>query len=64
MLPTGSKRDNFLTAAEEKFILKLRGICEPYTTSYYRDLANAEQKEVIRALECAGYDKFLSEVNR
>jgi 4-hydroxy-tetrahydrodipicolinate synthase len=64
MLPIGSKRDNFLTAAEEKFILNLRGVCEPYTTSYYRDLDDAEQKEVIRALEFAGYDKYLLEANR
>lgn len=58
-LPTGSKRDNFLTAAEEKYILSLRGICNPYTTNYYRDLDELEQKQVVEALKHSDYEKFV-----
>jgi 4-hydroxy-tetrahydrodipicolinate synthase len=33
-LPKGLHQDNFLGAAEEKFILSLRGICQEYTKKY------------------------------
>lgn len=46
-LPKGARKDNFLTAAEEKYILSLRGICQEYTTSYYRDL-NEDEKNGVR----------------
>ncbi|MCI0400595.1 MAG: dihydrodipicolinate synthase family protein [Gammaproteobacteria bacterium] len=46
-LPKGTHKDNFLPAAEEKYILYLRGICKEYTTSYYRDV-NEEEKVAIR----------------
>ena len=35
--PTNSSKHNFLKSAEEKIILKIRNICDHYTTSYYRD---------------------------
>jgi len=47
--PKGAKKDNFISAAEEKYILSRRGICQEFTTSYYRDL-NQEEKEVIDQL--------------
>jgi dihydrodipicolinate synthase/N-acetylneuraminate lyase len=49
-LPKGARKDNFLTAAEEKYILSSRGICQEYTTSYYRDLTEAEKNSVTKAL--------------
>lgn len=50
-LPKKIKADNFLGGAEEKYILKLRGICEPYMTDYYRELDGEEQAEVDQALK-------------
>lgn len=50
-LPKGARKDNFLTAAEEKYILSLRGICKEYTTSYYRDLTEDEKNNVREALK-------------
>ena len=47
--PSGLKNDNFLKAAEEKTILSIRKICEPYTSSYYRD-ANDSESELIKNL--------------
>jgi len=46
---TCTKKDNFLQAADEKYILKLRGICEDYVTSYYRK-TNEEEQEKIKSL--------------
>lgn len=54
-LPKGPKKQNFLGAAEEKYILSLRGICHPYTTSYYQDLTREEQAAVKAAVEKYGY---------
>lgn len=48
-LPIGPSRDNFLRTAEEKYILSLRGICNEYTTSYYRDLTD-DEKQIIKRL--------------
>lgn len=48
-LSKNTKKDNFLQAADEKYILKLRGICEEYVTSYYRQVDEGE-KERIREL--------------
>jgi len=50
-LPKGAKSDNFLTGAEEKYILKLRGICEPYMTDYYRELDEGEQRQLEQTLD-------------
>ncbi len=54
-LPKRASQWNFLPAAEEKYILSLRGICKPYTTSYYTDLNEDEQAQVRAALEEFGY---------
>jgi 4-hydroxy-tetrahydrodipicolinate synthase len=50
-LPKETRKDNFLMAAEEKYILSLRGICQEYTTSYYRDITDKEKEIVNRALK-------------
>lgn len=44
-----TKTDNFLQAADEKYILELRGICKDYVTSYYRR-TNDEEKKQIKGL--------------
>lgn len=54
-MPKTSKKDNFLTGAEEKYMLSLRGICEPHMTGYYRALNEAEQAQMRKALEDCGY---------
>ena len=59
-LPKGLKTDNFLGGAEEKVILNLRGICEPYTSSYYRDASEEEKKQIIHALENHGMMSYMS----
>ena len=48
-LPKGPHKDNFFQAAEEKYILSLRGICNEYVTSYYR-VMNKGEKEKVKAL--------------
>ena len=50
-ISTGAKADNFLTAAEEKYILSLRGICKEHTTSYYRELNESEKAKIKKAIE-------------
>jgi dihydrodipicolinate synthase/N-acetylneuraminate lyase len=55
MMPKLAKRDNFLTGADEKYILSLRGICGPYMSGYYRPLDEDEQDQVRKALEACGY---------
>ena len=52
--PEDVKNDNFLGAAEEKYILSLRGICAEHVTSYYRCLTDGEKAALRRAL--AHYD--------
>ncbi len=49
-LPKALKVDNFLPGAAEKYILSLRGICEPHMSSYYRSANEAEQAEIRAAL--------------
>ena len=44
-----TKTDNFLQAADEKYILSLRGICAEYVTSYYRKI-NEQEKGRLRRL--------------
>ncbi len=53
--PKRVKSWNFLGAAEEKYILSLRGICKPYTTSYYTELTPEEQDQLRAALDKYGY---------
>ena len=48
-LSANTKKDNFLWAADEKYILKLRGICDEYVTSYYRQI-NGEEKTRVENL--------------
>jgi 4-hydroxy-tetrahydrodipicolinate synthase len=48
-LSKNTKKDNFLWAADEKYILKLRGICDEYVTSYYREI-NEEEKARVQEL--------------
>jgi 4-hydroxy-tetrahydrodipicolinate synthase len=47
----GTKKDNFLQAADEKYILKLRGICEEYVTSYYRQVDEGEKQRIRELLD-------------
>lgn len=48
-LSKNTKKDNFLQAADEKYILSLRGVCNEYVTSYYREI-NDEEKHRVRVL--------------
>jgi 4-hydroxy-tetrahydrodipicolinate synthase len=50
-LSQNTKTDNFLWAADEKYILKLRGICDEYVTSYYRQINEAEKARVKELLQ-------------
>jgi 4-hydroxy-tetrahydrodipicolinate synthase len=56
-MPKRAKAWNFLTGADEKYILSLRGICQPYMTSYYTELTEDEQAQVRKALDEFGYLK-------
>ena len=49
-IPKGPGQDNFLKAAEEKYILKLRGLCQEYTSSYYRNVNEDEKQQIEAAL--------------
>ncbi|MGD8991062.1 MAG: dihydrodipicolinate synthase family protein [Desulfobacterales bacterium] len=50
-LSKNTKTDNFLWAADEKYILKLRGICHEYVTSYYRQISTVEKERVRKLLD-------------
>ncbi|MUM77814.1 dihydrodipicolinate synthase family protein [Pseudodesulfovibrio sp. F-1] len=43
-----TKKDNFIQAADEKYVMSLRGLCEPRVSSYYRE-STGEEREAIRA---------------
>jgi 4-hydroxy-tetrahydrodipicolinate synthase len=45
-----TKKYNFIQAADEKYILKLRGICNEYMTSYYRQIDEIEKKRITELL--------------
>lgn len=45
--PKDLSKDNFLKAAEEKCILEYRGLCNRYTTSYFRDASDDEYKQIV-----------------
>jgi 4-hydroxy-tetrahydrodipicolinate synthase len=64
MMPKTSKKDNFLTGAEEKYILSLRGICEPHMTGYYRPLNEAEQAQLRKSLDECGYMRFVKDTKQ
>jgi 4-hydroxy-tetrahydrodipicolinate synthase len=57
--PKGAKADNFLTGAEEKYILSRRGIMERHMTPYYRALTDAEAKQMDKAFEDFGWGHLL-----
>jgi len=46
-----TKKDNFIQAADEKYILKLRGICNEYMTSYYRQIDEIEKERIKELLD-------------
>jgi 4-hydroxy-tetrahydrodipicolinate synthase len=50
-IPKGLHKDNFLEAAQEKYLLSLRGLTKVYTTSYYRDVNKEEKESIRRAME-------------
>jgi dihydrodipicolinate synthase/N-acetylneuraminate lyase len=50
-LSKNTKKDNFLQAADEKYILKLRGICDEYVTSYYRQVDEGEKERIRKLLD-------------
>lgn len=50
-LSKNTKKDNFLQAADEKYILKLRGICDEYVTSYYRQVDEGEKERIKELLD-------------
>jgi 4-hydroxy-tetrahydrodipicolinate synthase len=50
-LSKNTKKDNFLQAADEKYILKLRGICNEYVTSYYRQVDEVEKESIKELLD-------------
>jgi dihydrodipicolinate synthase/N-acetylneuraminate lyase len=50
-LSKNTKKDNFLWAADEKYILKLRGVCDEYVTSYYRQINEEEKARVHKLLQ-------------
>ena len=54
-LPKRAKEWNFLTGAHEKYILSVRGICEPHMSSYYTPLDEYEQSEMRELLLEFGY---------
>lgn len=51
LAPGGPSKSNFLKSAEEKYLLSLRGICDDYTTNYYRDLTDAERAGIKALVE-------------
>lgn len=50
----GTKGDNFLQAAEEKYVLSLRGICGEHVSSYYRGMTPEEKAGLEPALREIG----------
>lgn len=50
-LPKGPSQDNFLKGAEGKYILSLRGICEPHMSGYYREVTEKEKAQIARVVE-------------
>ena len=56
--PRRLRVDNFFQAAEEKFILHLRGLCDIYTTSYYSDVSEDEKAIITEALKAFRFPPF------
>lgn len=59
--PKRARDWNFLTGAQEKYILSLRGICKPCMTSYYTELDEDEKAQMRSALEEFGYMKYITD---
>lgn len=57
-LPHRLRNDNFFQAAEEKYILHLRKLCNEYTTSYYSDVSDDEKVSIQNALKDFNYPPF------
>ena len=57
-LSRNTKKDNFLQAADEKYILKLRGICNEYVTSYYRQVDEVEKERIKELLDTYRFFKI------
>lgn len=49
--PSRLKQNNFLQAAEEKAILRGRGVCREYVTSYYLQASEEERAELARLVD-------------
>ncbi|MGH1440769.1 MAG: dihydrodipicolinate synthase family protein [Cellvibrionaceae bacterium] len=49
------RTDNGEYAAEEKYMLSLRGVCEEYVNPLYRTLSNEEKDKLRRALQGYGF---------
>ncbi len=56
-LPINIKKDNFLTSAEEKYILKIRGVGNGLVSNYYR-LPNLAEKRIIKKNVLKLYREF------
>jgi len=56
--PQRLRVDNFFQAAEEKFILHLRGLCNEYTTSYFSDVLEDEKEILSEALKDFQFPPF------
>ena len=50
-LPKEAKSSNFLFGAEEKYILKLRGICDEHVSSYYKGLSDENRRTIEQVLK-------------
>jgi len=50
-MPEAPGKDNFLKVAEGKYILSLKGICQPFMSGYYRETTIDEQKQIKRVLK-------------
>jgi len=56
MFPTQPELDNGEKAAEEKFILSIRGICKEFVNPAYRMLNESEKQIIIKSLKAYPFD--------
>ena len=54
-----TKTSNFLQAADEKYILHLRGLCDIYMTDGYREISTRESLDLVKLLKKFYPDYFL-----
>lgn len=50
-MPEAPGKDNFLKVAEGKYILSKKGICDQYMSGYYRELTDAEKKQIDEVID-------------